>query len=222
MKISGRTTISLIISAITINCLCFAQGIRERENILSALTMSYGEPTGMHHSIFQLSTNYLLTPDFSDDGILTKISIDPKYGLGSEKSPPIPRPEFEKILTNLNSIKPLGAFEEDLPAAFVFGGRAHKQQRYENAYIDTAEPIIQQTLTVATAQIYYLYSVTGSGRVPKDSKPEDAGSFGLICFNGKAYIAPQAEFLKLYENPETKLTLRLAGPTGDTSSVCVN
>jgi hypothetical protein len=223
VKLHGQTATSLILLAITINCACYAQGIRERENILSALTMSYGEPLDKHHLLFQLNSTYLLTPYFSDDGILTKISIDPKYGLGSAESPPMSRVEFEKILANLNSIKPLGTFEEDFSSAFVSGGRVSDQNRYENGYLDTSGPITEQPpRSVAAAKIYYLHSVKGSGRVPKDSKPKDAGSFGLVCFKGKAYIAPQTDFLKLYENPGTQLTLWLAGPTGDASSVCLN
>lgn len=218
----GRTIASLIFLAISINCTCYAQGIRERENILSALTMSYGEPIGEHHSVFQLNRSYLLTPYFSNDGILTKISIDPRYGLGSAKSPPMSRLEFEKVLANLNSIKPLGAFEETSAGEFVTGGRAWVQKRYENAYLDTEEPIFGQPLTIANAEIYYLHSVTGSGRVPKDSKPQHAGSFALVCFNKKAYIAPETEFLKLYESPGMKLTLRLAGPTGNAYQACLN
>lgn len=222
MKIFGRTAVSLLLSAITMNCVCFAQPeISERENILSALAASYGDPIDQHHSVFQINGRYLLTVNFTDDGILTQISIDPKYGLGSVKSPPMSRLEFEKILANLNSIKPLGALQETLPAVFVTGGRGWGQKKYENAYLGTAEPITEP-LTVATAHIDYLYLVVGSGRIPKDSKPSEAGSFALVCFNGKSYIAPYPEFLKLYENPGTKLTLRLADPTGDASSVCLN
>ena len=130
-----------------------------------------------------------------------------------------PSPGFRSVLANINSIKPLGRIEEDFGAKFVTGGRAWGTQRYQNGYLQTAE-LIGHTppLPIAFARIYYLHPVTGIPKIPRDSKPDEAGSFGLVCIGGESYIAPKAEFLKLWAKPNEKKTVNLAGPTRDNCS----
>jgi hypothetical protein len=218
---SLRATSLFLPAALLIWCAQSQQNVSEREAVLSALRLSYGQPVNNEKSEFAISGNYLLTPTFSSTGTLIKIGIDPRFGPGSSKSPPLSRPIFEAVLANLNSIKPLGAFAESFGAEFVLGGRAWGNRRYENGYLQTAEPIDEHApRSVAFAYIYYLHPVTGVGKVPRDSRPEDAGSFGLVCFNGLAYIAPKAAFLKLSLNPQKQVTLNLAGPTGDEPPEC--
>jgi hypothetical protein len=85
-----------------------------------------------------------LIPTFSAEGLLIEISIQPKSnsnGQDQQRSIQLSRSEFELILANINSIKPLGAYEEDFHAKFVHGGRAWGNLRYQRAYLQTAEPI---------------------------------------------------------------------------------
>ena len=160
-----------------------------------------------------------MTPTFSADGLLIEISIEPKSnsnGQDRQRSIQLSRPEFELILANVNSIKPLGALEEEFPAKFVHGGRAWGNLRHQHAYLQTAEPIgYGPPSPIAFAYIYYLHSVTGMAKIPGGSKPEEAGSFGLVCIGGEPYIAPKTEFTKLWSNPFERQTVELAGPTRD-------
>ena len=55
----------------------------------------------------------------------------------------------------------------------------------------------------------------GIAKIPRDSEPDEAGSFGLVCIGGKSYLAPKAEFLELLAKPNEKQTVDLAGPTRD-------
>lgn len=215
-----RAAVVFLMSTLLIWCAQGRQSVSERESVISALTLSYG-PRANRNSKFAIAGNYLLTPTFSSAGTLTKVGIDPRFGPGSSESPPLSRPIFEAILANLNSIKPLGAFAESFGAEFVHGGRAWASRRYENGYLQTAESTGEHApRSVAFANIYYLDPVIGIGEVPRDSKPEAVGSFGLVCFNGQAYIAPRAEFLKLWSNPHKRVTLNLAGPTGGELPKC--
>ena len=45
----------------------------------------------------------------------------------------------------------------------------------------------------------------GIAKIPRDSEPDEAGSFGLVCIGGKSYLAPKAEFLKLCAKPNEKM-----------------
>ncbi len=86
--------------------------------------------------------------------------------------------------------------------------------RHQHAYLQTAELISYgPPRPIAFAYIFYLHPVTGKAKIPRDSKPEEAGSFGLVCVGGEPYIAPKAEFMKLWSNPFERQTVELAGPT---------
>ena len=191
----------------------------ERGRVLAALTLSYGASVDSRRLLFTIAPDYVLTPTFSADGLLIEISIEPKSnsnGQDRQRSIQLSRPEFELILANVNSIKPLGALEEEFPAKFVHGGRAWGNLRHQHAYLQTAEPIgYGPPSPIAFAYIYYLHSVTGMAKIPRGSKPEEAGSFGLVCIGGEPYIAPKTEFTKLWSNPFERQTVELAGPTRD-------
>lgn len=214
-----RIPVSALVFVLIVCCLAKAQSVSEKETVLSALVLSYGQPLKGESPVFVTADNYLLTPTFSTDGILVEVSIDPRFGLGN--TPPLSRPAFEVVLTNLNSIKPLGTFEESDDGVFMSGGRAWINTRYEHGYLETKEPLLSEMpRPVSMASIYYLHQVSGKGRVPGDSRPKHVGSFNLVCFEGKAYIAPQDEFLKLQSKSGQQLTLELAGPTGDKAPGC--
>jgi hypothetical protein len=173
----------------------------------------------MGKPVFAITTDYVLSLVFSADGLLIEISIAPRsnsHGQNPQRSFQLSRSEFDSILANINSIKPLGAFKEDFPGQFVHGGRAWGNVRYQNSYLETAEPINHvPPRPIAFAYIYYLHPVTGLATIPGGSKPDEVGSFGLVCVNGESYIAPKAEFMKLRSNPFERQTVELAGPTGD-------
>ncbi len=186
----------------------------ERGTVIAALTLSYGPSVDNRKPLFAITPDYVLAPVFSADDLLIEISIEPKSNSNGQRSIELSRSDFELILANINSIKPLGAHEEDLPFKFATGGRAAGMQRHRNAYLQTAELISHgPPRPIAFAHIYYLHPVTGIAKISRGSKPEDAGSFGLVCIEGKAYIAPKAEFMKLWSNPFERQTVQLAGPT---------
>src|ERR1700722_9165039 len=191
--------------------------LSERGPVLAALTLSYGPSVDNRKPLFTIAPDYLLIPTFSADGLLIEISIQPKSnsnGQDQQRSIQRSRSEFESILANISSIKPLGAYEEDFYAKFVHGGRAWGNLRYQHAYLQPAEPISDgPPRPIAFAFIYYLHSVTGTAKIPLGSKPEEAGSFGQVCIEGEPYIAPKAEFTKLWSNPFERQTVELAGPT---------
>jgi len=191
----------------------------ERGTVLAALTLSYGPPVDKRKPFFVIAPDYVLTPVFSSTGLLIRISIEPKSNSpGRDPGHPVQlsKSEFEIVLANLDSIKPMGNHEEDL-GAIVHGWRAWETKRYQNAYLRTAELIgYGSPRPVEFAYIYYLHPVTGIARLPRGSNPQDAGSFGLVCVGGEPYIAPKAEFMKLQSNPFEPQTVELAGPTNDT------
>ena len=165
----------------------------ERGPVIAALTLSYGASVDSGKPLFTIAPDYVLTPTFSADGLLIEISIEPKSnsnGQAQQRSIQLSRSEFELILANINSIKPLGAFEEDFPAKFVHGGRAWGNRLHQHAYLQTAEPISYgPPRPISFAYIYYLHPVTGIAKIPRGSKPEEAGSFGLVCVGGEPYLS---------------------------------
>ena len=189
----------------------------ERGTVLAAFTLSYGPSVDKRKPLFAIAPDYVLAPTFSADGLLIEISIGPKSNSpaqGLQRAIQLSRSEFELILANISSIKPLGPFQEDFPAKVVHGGRAWGNMRYESAYLQTAEPISDgPPRPIAFAYIYYLHPVTGIAKISRGSKPEEAGSFGLVCIGGEPYIAPKSEFMKLRSNPFERQTVELAGPT---------
>ena len=188
----------------------------ERRTVLVALALSYGPSVDNRKPLYVIALDYVLAPFFSADGLLIEISIEPKpkgNGQDQQRSFQLSRAEFDLILANINSIKPLGAFEEDFPAKFVHGGRAWGNLRYQHAYLQTAEPINHgPPRPIAFAYIYYLHPVTGIAKIPLGSKPDEAASFGMVCVEREPYIAPNAAFMKLRSNPFERQTVELAGP----------
>jgi hypothetical protein len=189
----------------------------ERGTVLAALTLSYGPSVDNRKPLFVIASDYVLAPVFSADDLLIEISIEPKSNSNrqdQQRSIQLSRSDFELIIANINSIKPLGALEEDFPAKFVHGGRAWGNLRHEHAYLQTAEPISYgPPRPIAFAYIYYLHPVTGIAKIPRGPKPKEAGSFGLVCVGGEPYIAPKGELMKLWSNPFERQTVELAGPT---------
>lgn len=212
--------IGFLVLAVGLACCSVATPQRtpsERGTVLAALTLSYGPSVDNRKPLFVIAPDYVLAPVFSADDLLIEISIEPKSnstGQDQQRSIQLSQSDFELILANINSIKPLGALEEDFPAKFVHGGRAWGNLRHQHAYLQTAELISYgPPRPIAFAYIYYLHPVTGIAKIPRDSKPEEAGSFGLVCVGGEPYIAPKAEFMKLWSNPFERQTVELAGPT---------
>jgi Gram-negative bacterial TonB protein C-terminal len=195
--------------------------LSERETVLAALTGSYGHPIEGSSS-FAVTEDYILKPVFSGQGLLIEIAIEPRakiYGQRDNRSVDLSDSEFQSILANINSIKPLGPLEEELGGKFGTAGRAWGSSRYRNGYLQTAELLGEAPpRPVVFAYIYYLHEVTGIAKLPIGSKPEDASSFGLVCIGGVPYIAPKSEFLKLWSKPNTRQTVLLAGPTRDDCS----
>jgi hypothetical protein len=193
--------------------------LNERENVITALSLSYGRSIDDSKPLFALTAEYVLAPIFSAGGLLIEFSIEPNSSAHSrdpQHSVQLSQPEFESILANVNSIKPLGVLKEEFPAKFGSGSRAWGIQRYQNGYLQTAALISHAPpLPIAFAYIYYLHPVTGIAKIPGDGKPDEAGSFGLVCIGGESYIAPKIEFLKLWSKPNEKQTVELAGPTRD-------
>ena len=193
--------------------------LSERESVLAAFTLAYGQPVEKGKPVFSITTDYVLSPVFSADGLLIEIAIEPKsnnHGQDPQHPWQLSRSEFDSILAKVNSIKPLGAFKEDFPGEFVHGGRAWGNLRYQNAYLQKAEPITYgPPRPIAFAYIYYLHPVTGIATIPGGSKTNEVDSFGLVCVDGESYIAPKAEFIKLRSNPFERQTVELAGPTRD-------
>ena len=127
----------------------------ERETVIASLAVLYGKPINKQNSLFAVTPDYVLSSSFSD-GVLVAISIEPRpnIDISLKRSIQLSKAEFDLILANVNSIKPLGQFEEEFGAKFVHGGRAHGTQRYRNAYLQTAEPIFDvPTRPVAVAHI---------------------------------------------------------------------
>jgi TonB family protein len=230
---STRTTIAMqdcFNAAFTVVAFCIMccsivwtqETLSERETVLAALTGSYGHPIKKRSVSFAVTEDYVLTPVFSGDGLLIEIAIEPRakiYGQRDNRSVDLSDSEFQSILANINSIKPLGPLEEELGGKFRGAGKAWGSWRYSNAYLQTAELLGNlPPRPIAFAYIYYLHEVTGIAKVPRDSKPEDASSFGVVCVGGDPYIAPKSEFLKLWSKPNTSHTVLLAGPTRDDCS----
>lgn len=194
----------------------------ERERVLTSLTSLYGQPVGKYQHHFVVTSDYFLIPTFSEDGLLVAISIEPKpdaYGPDHRRRVQLPKADFDQILANINSIKPLGEFRQDGGAGFSGGGREWSRQQFENGYIEREDLLAYDPLLpISTATIYYLHPVTGFARIPLDSVPRtesDRNVSVLICFAGKPYIANGEEVVKLWSHLAERQTALLAGPTGD-------
>ena len=181
----------------------------ERHAVLAALRSLYGRASNSKPE-FALTTDHVLRPFFSLDGSLTRISVEPRST--GEKAAPLPKSEWDSVLANLNTVKPLGDFEEEVPV-FVGGGRAQGEQRYQHGYVAVVEILEPTPVGVESAHIYYLHPVTGIPRISKSSKPQDGFNFYLVCVGQGAYIAPEEEFRKVWSKPAVERTLLLAGPT---------
>jgi hypothetical protein len=145
--------------------------------VLAALTLSYGPSIEDRKSVFAIAADYVLAPVFSADGLFIALAIEPKsnaHAQDLQRRIPLSHSAFESILANINSIKPLGGFEEEFGAKFVHGGRAWGNQRYRNAYLQTAELIsYAPSRPIAFAYIYYMHPVTGVAKIPRDSRLDD-------------------------------------------------
>jgi len=189
----------------------------DQRSAMATLTRLFGEPLDPSTLKFSASP-YVITPQFSQDGALLSLDIqlNPKFN-----SSDLFRSEFDRLLVLLGSVKPLGKHQEDLGVTIVHGSRGFECSRYEYAYLETAESItVPRPHPVQSAMIYYIHPVTGAAKLPKGSRPSsDAFSFGLICVGKESYIAPNAEFLKVWMRPNEIRQINVAGPTGD-RSVC--
>jgi hypothetical protein len=208
----------LVIVAFSLTALAVSQNSSgERYTVLTALRVLYGKPLNGKLE-FSITPKYVLRPIFSAQGSLVRVSAEPR-SIGEEVAP-IPRSEWDSILAKLNTIKPLGDFEEEFGAMFISGGRAQGEQRYQNGYVGM-RIVVLPPHPVVSASIYYIHSVTGVPRLPSGSKPQDAApfNFGLVCIGEDAYIAPDDEFRKIWAKPGVEQTLLLAGPTKDRCQV---
>ena len=199
----------------------------ERGSVIAALTSYFGQPLDKQTPKFAITQDIILTPSFSANDLLIQFAIEPKDRLNPfhdndpRQQTQLSAAEFDLLLSKLNSIKALGPLEEEDPAHIVVGLRGNNK-RYQNAYLMTAELLRppHEAPPIQIAHIYYIHQVTGVPRVGGDSRPEDADSFNLICVDGSSYLAPRAEYPKIWSNRTLSQTLNLAGPTGD--GVCKN
>lgn len=191
--------------------LALGQASGERELVIHALTLSYRAPKDEAHPSFAVNSDYELVPSFSTDGLLIKVSIDPKPSRGP-RWVQLSRVEFESLLATINSIKPIGVFEEEA------GGNArsayvHIERRYSEAYLLTEEVSEnRQFRAMESAAIYYLHAVNGALNIRRGESLDTADSFGLVCVDGKLYKAPKDELIKLVSTPNERQTVQLAGP----------
>jgi hypothetical protein len=195
-----------------------AQSVSERAHVIAALISLYGPPKGGPQA-FDLANGYKLSPVFSDAGLLVELVVEPKAGFDPSKPNYLTRDQFDLVFAQINSVKALGKLLEQGPG-FASGGRIGISFQYEHGYLNTVEPLTHpRPRPISVAHIYYLHPVTGIARIPGAPMPNDASPFGLVCINGKAYIAPKEEFLKLWAKRNQAQTLTVAGPTGDSCSV---
>jgi len=197
----------------------FAQVGNEQASTLHALSLSYGASIDDKHPRFRIKPNHLLVPTFSADGVLIKVSIEPKITNDPTRVFGLPRPEFDAVLATLGSIKPLGTPEPDDGPREMSGWRVHKTLLYGNAYLRTAEKVgYGDPAPIESAEIYYIHSVTGMPRIAADEMPDRAGRYRLICFDDAHYLARETEFFKLWSKSRERQTVDLAGPTDSACS----
>jgi hypothetical protein len=189
----------------------FSQPVSEREPVLQALALSYGQSLDEKSPQFLLKPDHVLTPTFSDDGLLTAISIEPRSRRDLTHVSKLTRSEFDSVLATLTSVKSLGAMEEEVGGKTRSGWRVHIIARYHSAYLETEELMgYGEPSPIESAQIYYLHPVTGVPKIRRDEDPGEADS--LLCLDGEYYRAPKSAFIKLRSKPTERQTLELAGP----------
>jgi hypothetical protein len=181
----------------------------ERHNVLTALRVIFGKPLNRDGE-FAATPQYVVRPVFSRPDVLVRIEVESRFA----NATPLTRSAWDSILASLNTIKPLGDFEEDMPL-YVSEGRSQTEQHYQQGYIAVVETNQPSPSSVLSAHIYYLHPVTGIPRIPKDSKPHDGAPFNfyLVCVGEEAYIATEPEFRKIWSKPRADQTVLLAGPT---------
>jgi len=181
----------------------------ERHDVLTALRVIYGNPLSRNGE-FAATPQYVLRPVFSRPNVLVRIEVEPRFA----NATPLARSAWDSILATLNTIKPLGDFEEDM-SLYVSEGSSQIEQHYHQGYIAVVETNQPSPASVQSAHIYYLHPVTGIPKIPKDSNPHDAAPFNfyLVCVGEEAYLARESEFRKIWSKPGAGQTLLLAGPT---------
>ncbi|HEV2117901.1 MAG TPA: hypothetical protein VGR48_17835 [Terriglobales bacterium] len=182
----------------------------EKEAVLSEMTKSFGSPVRVEPPLYGFGDAYTVAPVFSPGGAVERICVEPKdYGSSSY----LYQSEYDELLRLLSLVKPLGGHKEDLGVEFMHGGRAWTQQRFENAYISVGRLVgsIGTERRIDAVCMYYLRPVAGIVHFRASAIPS---SFGLICINNQAYIAPIEEQAKLRRSDEAQ-TVTVAGPTGD-------
>lgn len=187
----------------------------ERRSVIDAFSRFFGKPTDATTLSFDAKP-YVITPTFSEPGLLLSLRIDLDSGVNSGD---ISRSDFDRLLTLLDSVKPLGKYEES-DATIMHGGRDHVSKRYENGYLYTTESIGPLPHAVQSASVFYLHAVSGIATLPTASKLEPGFecSFCMVCVNGEAYTAPNTEFQRVALRSKDVQPFNLAGPMGDQSS----
>lgn len=192
-----------------------AQSVDERDIVLHALTLSYGQPSQGKDPRFTVTENHVLVPTFSEEGVLIEISIEPKPSQIGSKPAMMPKGEYDSLLANLGSIKSIGPYEEGPDALFRSGWRDHGTIRYQNAFIETSERLGEgEPKPIESIRIYYLHPVTGVPKIGRDEKPDEV-DHQLVCVDSKNYIAPETEFVKLWSKPRERQTVELGGPVAE-------
>lgn len=192
-----------------ITAVALGQQRGEEGAVLSAMK-SFGNPVRVERPLYQFGHAYTVAPVFSPGGAVERICVEPKdYDSGFYLS----QSEYNELLRLLNLVKPLGAHKENLGVEFVRSGRAWTQQRFENAYVsvDTLVALPGTERRIAALCVYYLRPVAGIVHFRALATPS---SFGLICIDNQAYIAPIEEQVRLRHSDEAQ-TVTVAGPTGD-------
>jgi len=186
----------------------------EREAVLSALIQSYGKSIDATKPVFEISSDFVLAPQFSADSLFIKISIEPKDGLGIYRGAQLSKSEFDVVLAKISSIKALGNLQEDSRFGIMHGGRVSSTKQYENAFFEIDElGSYRAPRPVASAHVFYMHPVTVVVDLLRSSRPQSTGSSACLCVHGESYVASRAEILKAWSKPYQQQTLTLAGPT---------
>jgi hypothetical protein len=137
----------------------------ERDSIVAALEVLYGPSLDRSTPRFRVSSDYILTPAFSADGVLIRISVEPSAS-PRVRDPQLSAAEFQRMLSKLDSVKRFGGFVED---GFSWAsGKLYQIRRYESAYIDTAELRLNVLpRPIYSATISYVHRIVGVPRFRK-------------------------------------------------------
>jgi hypothetical protein len=163
-----------------------------RSFVIAAMSKKFGAASPSNSSTFKLKDNYQIVATFAPSGELIGMEIIP-----GKMPDSITPEEFQDTIQFINSVKPLGRFEERLGASSVTGMREHRAELYSAGYMSISEELCRKKpCPVASARIDYLYPKTVIVQIPESFSLKDAGSFGLYCIQHQRYRLPLPEAKK--------------------------